>query len=357
MRTSPVQFVVRSSVASWIATGTPSSVSLASTSRTKPLRGSVLVGGEALLGVPRLAVLDGAAAVGVDLGGGLAAAGRRRRNEGTAIGHEHEPARVRHRRARYLRRRWTLARPSLAALHGDGAATPAGEELQVIVRGDGCYLEDVAGRRYLDALAGLFCVNIGYGFGEEMGEAAAAQMRELPFAINWTFAHPRSIELAAEIAALAPGDLNRVFFVSGGSEAVEAAWKLARQYHTARGRAALEGDRPAGGVPRHHDGRALDQRLHRAARAVRAARPGRAARVEHEPLPPPAGRDARSSFTELLLDELEATIVQAGPEHRRDGDHRAGAELRAARSCRRPATSRACASCATGTASCSASTR
>jgi adenosylmethionine-8-amino-7-oxononanoate aminotransferase len=109
------------------------------------------------------------------------------------------------------------------------------EELQVIVRGDGCYLEDAAGRRYLDALAGLFCVNIGYGFGEEMGEAAAAQMRELPFAINWTFAHPRSIELAGEVAALAPGDLNRVFFVSGGSEAVEAAWKLARQYHTARG--------------------------------------------------------------------------------------------------------------------------
>ena len=167
----------------------------------------------------------------------------------------------------------------------------ADEELQVIVRGDGCYLEDAAGRRYLDALAGLFCVNIGYGFGEEMGEAAAAQMRELPFAINWTFAHPRSIELAAEIAALAPGDLNRVFFVSGGSEAVEAAWKLARQYHTRARRAALEGDRPPRGLPRHHDGRPLDQRLHRPAHAVRAARAGRAARVEHEPLPPPAGGD------------------------------------------------------------------
>src|SRR5688500_20322001 len=79
-----------------------------------------------------------------------------------------------------------------------------GEELQVIVRGDGCYLEDAAGRRYLDALAGLFCVNIGYGYGDEMGDAAAAQMRELPFAINWTFAHPRSIELAAVLAELAP---------------------------------------------------------------------------------------------------------------------------------------------------------
>src|SRR5918997_4825256 len=109
------------------------------------------------------------------------------------------------------------------------------DDLQVIVRGDGCHLEDAAGRRYLDALAGLFCVNIGYGYGDEMGEAAAAQMRELPFAINWTFAHPRSIELAAELADLAPDDLNRAFFVSGGSEAVEAAWKLARQYYAARG--------------------------------------------------------------------------------------------------------------------------
>jgi adenosylmethionine-8-amino-7-oxononanoate aminotransferase len=78
-------------------------------------------------------------------------------------------------------------------------------------------------------------VNIGYGFGEEMGEAAAAQMRELPYYTNWSYAHPRAIELAAEVASLAPGDLNRVFFVSGGSEAVESAWKLARQYYAARG--------------------------------------------------------------------------------------------------------------------------
>ncbi len=89
--------------------------------------------------------------------------------------------------------------------------------------------------RYLDALAGLFAVQIGYSYGDEIGEAAAAQMRELPFYTNWSYAHPRAIELAAEVASLAPGDLNRVFFVSGGSEAVESAWKLARQYHAARG--------------------------------------------------------------------------------------------------------------------------
>src|SRR5207342_149210 len=112
-------------------------------------------------------------------------------------------------------------------------------DVPIIVRGDGCYLEDINGKRYLDALAGLFAVNIGYSFGDEIGEAAAAQMRELPFYTNWSYAHPKAIELAAEIAALAPGDLNRVFFVSGGSEAVESAWKLARQYYAARGEKSI----------------------------------------------------------------------------------------------------------------------
>ena len=103
-------------------------------------------------------------------------------------------------------------------LHFTGMGDLDPDRLQVIVRGDGCYLEGSDGNRYLDALAGLFCVNIGYGYGEEVGEAAAAQMRELPFAINWTFADPRSVELAAEVASLAPGDLNREFFVSGASD-------------------------------------------------------------------------------------------------------------------------------------------
>ena len=111
----------------------------------------------------------------------------------------------------------------------------ASNEVPIIVRGDGCYLEDANGKRYLDALAGLFSVNIGYGFGEEIGQAALAQMKELPFYTNWSYAHPRAIELASELASLAPGDLNRAFFVSGGSEAVESAWKLARQYYLARG--------------------------------------------------------------------------------------------------------------------------
>src|SRR6266496_5798038 len=111
----------------------------------------------------------------------------------------------------------------------------SGYDVPIIVRGDGCYLWDANGERYLDALAGLFSVNIGYGYGEEMGQAALDQMRELPFYTNWSYAHPRAIELATEVAELAPGDLTRAFFVSGGSEAVESAWKLARQYHAARG--------------------------------------------------------------------------------------------------------------------------
>ena len=112
-------------------------------------------------------------------------------------------------------------------------------EVPIIVRGDGCHLEDSNGRRYIDALAGLFSVNIGYSFGDEIGQAAHEQMRELPFYTNWSYAHPRAIELATEVASLAPGDLNRVFFVSGGSEAVESAWKLARQYYLACGEKAL----------------------------------------------------------------------------------------------------------------------
>src|SRR6266571_4713549 len=107
-------------------------------------------------------------------------------------------------------------------------------DVPIIVRGDGCYLEDSDGKRYLDALAGLFSVNLGYGFGDEIGQAAHEQMRELPFYTNWSYAHPRAVELAAEVASLAPGDLSRVFFVSGGSEAVDSAWKLARQYYQAR---------------------------------------------------------------------------------------------------------------------------
>jgi len=108
------------------------------------------------------------------------------------------------------------------------------DELPVFVRGDGCSLWDTEGRRHLDALSSLFCVNAGHGRAE-LAEAAGAQARELAYATTWDTAHPRAIELAERIAGLAPGDLDRVFFTSGGSESVESALKLARAHHRLRG--------------------------------------------------------------------------------------------------------------------------
>ncbi len=102
-------------------------------------------------------------------------------------------------------------------------------EIPVIVRGEGCYVYDEHGKRYLDGLSALFCVNIGHGRAD-IAQAGAEQAKELGFFTNWSYAHPPAIELSARIASLAPGDLNRVFFTSGGSEAVESAIKLARQY-------------------------------------------------------------------------------------------------------------------------------
>jgi adenosylmethionine-8-amino-7-oxononanoate aminotransferase len=107
-------------------------------------------------------------------------------------------------------------------------------EVPVIERGEGCYVFDSHGKRYLDGLSALYCVNVGHGRAE-LGQAAAEQAKQLGFYTNWSYAHPRSIELAARLARLTPGDLNRVFFVSGGSEAVESAWKLAKAYHAACG--------------------------------------------------------------------------------------------------------------------------
>jgi adenosylmethionine-8-amino-7-oxononanoate aminotransferase len=119
-------------------------------------------------------------------------------------------------------------------MHFTRMGTYADADVPVIVRGEGCYVYDEHGKRYLDGLSALFCVNIGYGRAE-LGQAAAAQSDELAFYTNWSYAHPRAIELATRIAGLAPGNLNRVFFTSGGSESVESAWKLAKAYYKATG--------------------------------------------------------------------------------------------------------------------------
>jgi adenosylmethionine-8-amino-7-oxononanoate aminotransferase len=119
-------------------------------------------------------------------------------------------------------------------MHFTRMGSYAEHEVPVIVRGEGCYVYDEHGKRHLDGLSALYCVNIGHGRAE-LAQAAAAQAKELAFYTNWSYAHPRAIELATRIAALAPGNLDRVFFTSGGSEAVESAWKLAKAYHGARG--------------------------------------------------------------------------------------------------------------------------
>jgi adenosylmethionine-8-amino-7-oxononanoate aminotransferase len=113
-------------------------------------------------------------------------------------------------------------------------AFDAEHEIPVIVRGEGCYVYDQHGRRYLDGLSALYCVNIGHGRAD-VAQAGADQARDLGFYTNWGYAHPKAIELAARVGGLAPGDLNRVFFTSGGSEAVDSALKLCRQYHKLTG--------------------------------------------------------------------------------------------------------------------------
>jgi adenosylmethionine-8-amino-7-oxononanoate aminotransferase len=185
-------------------------------------------------------------------------------------------------------------------------------EVPIIVRGDGCYLEDTNGKRYLDALAGLFAVQIGYSHGEEIGTAALEQMKELPFYTNWSYAHPRAIELAQEVASLAPGDLNRVFFVSGGSEAVESAWKLARAYHAARGE-------------RRWKVIARRTAYHGTTLGALSINGIAGLKNEYEPLVPgtlhvrntnryhrPAD-ESEQAFTAFLLDDLEQAVLAAGP--------------------------------------------
>ena len=185
-------------------------------------------------------------------------------------------------------------------------------EIPIICRGEGCHVYDHHGKRYLDALAGLFAVQVGYSFGEEMGAAATEQMRELPFYTNWSYAHPRAIELAREVASLAPGDLNRVFFVNGGSEAVETAWKLARQYHAARGE-------------RRWKAIARRTAYHGTSMGALSINGVTAIRAPFEPLVPEVIHvhntnryhrppdETESEFTRFLLDDLEQAIEQADP--------------------------------------------
>ncbi|MEJ7831644.1 MAG: aspartate aminotransferase family protein [Nocardioides sp.] len=120
-------------------------------------------------------------------------------------------------------------------LHFTRHSTYGEADVPVIIRGEGAYFWDAQGKRYLDGLAGLFVNQLGHG-RTELADAAAKQAKELAFMPLWSYAHPRAIELAARVAGYAPGNLNRVFFTSGGGEAVESAWKLAKNYYKLTGR-------------------------------------------------------------------------------------------------------------------------
>ena len=111
----------------------------------------------------------------------------------------------------------------------DGGGVP------IIVKGSGHHIFDTRGKKYFDGLSGLFVVNAGHG-RKRLAEAAAKQAEELAFFPLWSYAHPAAIELADRLASYAPGDLNRVFFSSGGGEAVETAFKLAKYYWKLQGR-------------------------------------------------------------------------------------------------------------------------
>jgi hypothetical protein len=108
------------------------------------------------------------------------------------------------------------------------------KEVPIIVRGEGTRIYDANGTEYFDGISGLFTNMLGHG-RTDIGAAAAEQISQLAYFPLWTYAHPKAIELAEKLASLAPGDLNRVFFTTGGGEAIESAWKLARQYHKMRG--------------------------------------------------------------------------------------------------------------------------
>jgi len=187
-------------------------------------------------------------------------------------------------------------------------------DVPIIVRGEGAYVYDSNGRRYLDGLAGLFVSMVGHG-REEIAEAAARQSKELAYFPLWSYAHPRAIELAERLANLAPGDLNRVFFTTGGSEAVESAWKLARQYFRAIGE------------PSRYKVISRDIAYHGATMGALSITGLPAIKTVFEPLVPgsvrvpntnfyraPEHGDDLEAFGRWAADEIERAILREGPE-------------------------------------------
>ena len=200
-------------------------------------------------------------------------------------------------------------------LHFTRMSSYADADMPVIVRGSGQYVFDDRGKRYLDGLSGLFVTQIGHG-RTEVAEAGARQASELAYFPLWSYAHPRAIELAERLAGLAPGDLNRVFFTTSGSEAVESAWKLAKQYFRTTGR------------PGRYKVLSREIAYHGTSMGALAITGLPSIKEPFEPLPPGGVRVPNTNFYRApefvagdldafgrwAADEIERAIVREGPE-------------------------------------------
>ena len=215
--------------------------------------------------------------------------------------------------------------PPVDALHPH-VATPS--TIPVIVRGEGVWVYDQYGKRYLDGLSGLFTSQVGHG-RTELAEAAARQASTLAYFPVWSYAHPMAVELADRLAELTPGDCNRIFFTTGGSEAVESAWKLARQYFRVTGQPdRQQGDQPEHRLPRGHHGRAVHHRAVRDQDALRAPGARGDQGAQHQLLPGPVLRRRPRGLRPVGRRRHRAGHPHRGP---RDGGRRlprAGAERR-----------------------------
>jgi len=200
-------------------------------------------------------------------------------------------------------------------LHFTRMSSYQGTDMPVIVRGSGQYVYDARGKRYLDGLSGLFVSQIGHG-RTEVAEAGARQAAELAYFPLWSYAHPRAIELAERLAALAPGDLNRVFFTTSGSEAVESAWKMAKQYFATIGQ------------PHRYKVLSREIAYHGTSMGALAITGLPDIKIPFEPLPPGGVRvpntnfyrapgfvaDDLTAFGRWAADEIERAILREGPD-------------------------------------------
>jgi adenosylmethionine-8-amino-7-oxononanoate aminotransferase len=199
-------------------------------------------------------------------------------------------------------------------MHFTRLSSYADSPVPIIQRGEGAYVYDIQGRRYLDGLSGLFTVQVGHG-RRELAEAAARQASELAYFPIWSYAHPKAIELAERLAAHTPGDLNRVFFTTGGGEAVETAWKLAKQYFKLVGK------------PEKHKVISRYVAYHGTPQGALSITGIPAAKTMFEPLVPGAHKAANTNFYrapvygddlkqfgQWAADQIEAAIEMEGPE-------------------------------------------